>query len=165
MKKRIIALLLAAAALCMSGCGNSEAEKMQERIGKQLEKAVSEQNARKENKPYTEIPTGTYYEDNQNKTGVEMAYYISDPELESDDVVAVSLYSDGTGVFWHSVNYAIVEKGSLTATSEGAVCKYNSGKQVTLTSFGPAKDMSYMEFSVIVDDQLKNYTCYLYTFS
>lgn len=115
------------------------------------------------NHPYEIIPKDNYYakEDNRDHSGLAVFWYMSDTELNPNDVVKVMMYSDGSGTFWHSVNYAIADRGSFQMYSNAVECKYDSGKSLVFDSFEENEDKTKINFKLIDDNGIRNVECYL----
>ncbi len=113
---------------------------------------------------YSTIPEGNYFDEYKYKTGVGLLLYLSDPDwdLASNDIVSVTMYEDGTGVFYHSKDHAIIEKGCINKVENGIECKYDSGKKYTFDSINATEDLTEIDFKIIDNDSVVNYHCYLY---
>lgn len=186
MKKNIVAVFIFTIILCLSGCGlfekdtQSNADALRKTIEagqtttvttNEITKTTSISSENYENiqnstvsggELYSIIPTDSYYDNNKYKSSVKMLYYLSDLELTEENAVSVTIYGDGTGVFFLSKNSAIIEKGSIIITESEIQCKYDSGKYVTLESLNESDDFTEIDFKVLDNGELINYHCYLY---
>ncbi len=113
---------------------------------------------------YSAIPEGNYFDEYKYKTGIGSLLYLSDPDwdIESNDMVSVTMYEDGTGLFYHSKDHAITEKGCINKTENGIECKYDSGKKFTFDSINATEDLTEIDFKIIDNDSVVNYHLYLY---
>ena len=113
---------------------------------------------------YSDIPTGTYYEDNMRLNNRKHIYTGgSDLIHNTDERLSVILYDDGTGYFRYEQikNYDHVEiVGGFSITNEGVECKYNIGKAVTFSGLKSNKNKTEITFIILDGDEYKSFKCY-----